>query len=433
MPSKHSKRAKTLSTLAVVCLSFGCSGVPHSITLNGSLAPGFEQVGTEFRNNFAKRGEIGAACAVYWRGTKVVDIWGGYRDKRSRAPWRDDTLVPLWSMTKGMSATCLAIARARGWLDYEKPVADYWPEFAQAGKGNITVRQLLSHQAALFMVDPFPLSLLENPEALTAFLAAQKPRWEPGTKHAYHAYSLGWYESALLLRVDPQHRTIGRFFQEEVARPLGVDLFIGLPRDVPDDRLAHVQFPGLFDMLFRVPERSKPFCRGLLDAKSLQARVLLNPKVPDISDRHFLSLENPAYMGVGQARAVARVYGALAMGGSELGIDPGTLSALQASEILPSGGPFDEVLRMNVSYSLGFLKPSEMTRFGSSDKAFGAPGASGDFGLADPDAQVGYAYATNLVGVSLGDERREKAVRDAVYACVGRLSARSPGSGSVIP
>jgi CubicO group peptidase (beta-lactamase class C family) len=415
------KQSKLVAACTLLLALFGCTTMPNEIICNGYIAPGFEQVGTEFRKNFTQRGEIGAAFVVYWRGTKVVDIWGGYRDKRSRAPWREDTLVPVWSMTKGMSAACMAIARARGWLDYEKPVAYYWPEFAQAGKEKITVRQLLSHQAALFMVDPFQLSLLENPDALAAFLAAQKPQWEPGTKHAYHAYSLGWYESALLRKVDPKHRTMGRFFQEEVAKPLAAELYIGLPRDVPDDRLARVEFPGLFDMLFRVPDKSKPFYKGLLDPKSLPARVLLNPKVPDVGDRYFLSLENPAYMGVGQARAVARVYSALAMGGSELGLDADTMSKLEAPEVPPTGGLFDEVMQMDVSYSMGFLKPSDTIRFGSSDKAFGAPGASGDFGFADPDAQIGYAYATSLVGVSLGDEPREKAIRDAVYDSISRL------------
>jgi CubicO group peptidase (beta-lactamase class C family) len=232
---------------------------------------------------------------------------------------------------------------------------------------------------------------------------------------------LGWYESALLRKIDPRHRTIGVFFQEEVAKPLGAEFYIGLPKDVPEERLARMEFPGIFAMLFQVPKKSRPFYKGLLDSKSLVSRVLLNPKVPNISDRNFLALENPGYMGVGQARAVARVYSALATGGSELGLDANTMSVLEAAEVPPSGGLYDEVLQMDVSYSSGFLKPSEMTRFGSSSKAFGTPGASGDFGFADPDTEIGFAYATSLIGLALGDEPREKAVRDAVYACVSRL------------
>jgi CubicO group peptidase (beta-lactamase class C family) len=189
--------------------------------LHGEVAPGFEDVETQFKKNFTERGELGAACAIYRRGKKVVDLWGGYRDEKTLAPWEEDTLALIFSMTKGMAAMAVAVAHSRGLLDYDEKVARYWPEFAQQGKESITVRQLLSHQAGLSAIDePLDLETIADPDALAKILARQKPAWEPGTRHGYHCWNLGWYQSELIRRVDPQHRSLGQFFQDEIARPL---------------------------------------------------------------------------------------------------------------------------------------------------------------------------------------------------------------------
>ncbi len=174
--------------------------VPTSLVL-GDVDEGYGPVADEFRRNFTERGEVGGACAVYKDGRKVVDLWGGYADGRTRRPWLEDTLVTVFSTTKGVSGLAIAVAHARGLIDYDEKVATYWPEFAQEGKADITVRQLLSHQAGLAAIDqPLTVPALADLDALAAALAAQKPAWTPGARHGYHGISLGWYEGELIRR-----------------------------------------------------------------------------------------------------------------------------------------------------------------------------------------------------------------------------------------
>src|SRR5689334_23721549 len=189
-------------------------------SISGFVKPGFESVRRAFINNFARRHELGGACAVFVHSDAAVDIWGGVRNKKTAEPWEHGTMVVVHSATKGLAAMTLAIAHSRGWLDYEERVCSYWPEFAQQGKGRITVRQLLAHQAGLFAIDePVDRSTVADLDRLATVLARQKPAWEPGTRQAYHALTLGFYEGELLRRVDPKHRSLGRFFQEEIASP----------------------------------------------------------------------------------------------------------------------------------------------------------------------------------------------------------------------
>src|SRR3954451_16686560 len=183
--------------------------------VHGDVDDGYGKVADAFRRNLSSGDEVGAAVAVYRDGRKVVDLWGGYRDGVTRAPWEQDTIVNVFSTTKGVASLAVAVAASRGWLDYDAKVADYWPEFAQAGKGDITVRQLTSHQAGLPVIDP-PLTLddLADPTKISAKLAAQVPAWTPGTRHGYHAITLGWYEGELIRRADPEGRSLGQFFAE---------------------------------------------------------------------------------------------------------------------------------------------------------------------------------------------------------------------------
>lgn len=209
--------------------------------IGGDVDEGYGKLADAFRANFAHGREVGAAVAVYRDGVKVVDLWGGYRDGVTTRPWRRDTIVNMFSTTKGVASLAVAVAAARGLIDYDTTVADYWPEFAQAGKADVTVRQLLSHQAGLPVLDaPLRLADLTDPERLSAVLAAQAPAWAPGTRHGYHAITLGWYESELLRHADPAGRTLGRFFADEVAAPLGLDLHIGLPASVDRDLVAQL-------------------------------------------------------------------------------------------------------------------------------------------------------------------------------------------------
>ena len=194
----------------------------------GEVEPGFEPVREAFGRNFSERDELGAACCAYVDGRKVVDLWGGVADRESQAPWQKDTLVLVFSTTKGMSALAVALAHSRGLIDYDERVATYWPEFARNGKGNVTVRQLLDHQAGLCAVDePLGPELLADPGRLAEILAAQRPAWEPGTRQGYHYLTLGLYENELLRRVDPRGRSLGQFLSEEILAPLGEEFYIG--------------------------------------------------------------------------------------------------------------------------------------------------------------------------------------------------------------
>jgi CubicO group peptidase (beta-lactamase class C family) len=399
-------------------------GSPGGAAVEGEVDEGYGAVADAFGRNLAERGEVGAACAVFAGGRPVVDLWGGHRDAARTRPWERDTMVPVFSTTKGMAALALAVAHSRGRFALDEPVASYWPEFAQHGKGRITVRQLLTHQAGLAAIDvPLDLDLLADPDRLGEILAAQAPRWEPGRFHGYHGQSLGWYQSQLVRRVDPGGRTLGRYFADEVAAPLGVEFHIGVPDEVPGDRIATFIENGPVASLLHVHELPLAFVLALLRPGSLTHRVFRNPKalarMADVNRRELLRLELPSVSGTGTARAVARAYGSFATGGHELGIDRRTIAELEASPCPPPGGPRDLVLRDDTAYGFGFMKAIGTFRFGSSDRAYGHDGIGGSFGFADPDRGLGYAYVMNRAGFAWQDDPREVALRTALYAVPG--------------
>ena len=390
--------------------------------VSGMVAPGFEDVRAEFERNFGERAEIGAAVAVYWRGEKVVDLWGGRRTPDGDEPWEQDTMVVVMSTTKGLSAMALAVANARGWLEHDAPVARYWPEFAQNGKGTITVRQLLGHEAGLVLLDEkLTLEQLRDLDYVARVLARQKPAWLPGTRHGYHTLTLGLYMQELIRRVDPARRTLGRFFHEEIARPLDVEFYIGLPREIPDDRLAKVRPLSLGRGLLAFRYTPLATTLRMVTPGSLLRRSFLGSHL-DMNDRRSLEIELPAGNGVGTARAIARAYSAVAAGGAEVGMTPDAFARLTAPPDVAR--PKDEVLGVPSWFSLGFLRPGPEVWFGSSQRAFGSPGAGGSFGLGDPDASLGYAYVMNRLDFYLTDDPREKALRDAVYRAIATPAAR---------
>lgn len=385
--------------------------------IHGFVSPGFEAVRDAFAENFSRRHELGAACCVYHRGEKVVDLWGGVRNKATGEPWQEDTMVLVYSTTKGLSAMTLAVAHSRGWLDYDERVCTYWPEFAQQGKETITVRQLLAHQAGLFVLDePVDRNLVADRDRLAAVLARQKPAWEPGTRQAYHAITLGFYESELLRRVDPQHRSLGQFFQDEIATPLGLDFYIRLPESIPNSRLAMLNNPSLIARLLGFPIR---LTLAALNRRSNISRALIGSLLPhDDQTIYARNLEIPAGGGVGTARAIAKAYSVFATGGCELGLKKATLDALSAPAIPPTHGFYDEcMMAADVRFSLGFLKPSPTWPFGN-ERSFGQPGSGGSLGFADPDAGIGYAYVTNQMGTAISGDPRDLALRNAVYSII---------------
>ena len=391
--------------------------------IHGFVNPGFEAVRDAFAENFSQRRELGAACCVYHKGEKVVDLWGGVRNKSTREPWQEDTMVLVYSTTKGLAAMTLAVAHSRGWLDYEERVCTYWPEFAQQGKETITVRQLLGHQAGLFVLDELvDKKLVADRDRLAAVLARQKPAWEPGTRQGYHAITLGFYEGELLRRVDPQHRSLGQFFQDEIASPLGLDFYIRLPESIPNSRLATLANPSPVAMLLGFPIR---FTLAAFNQRSKIRRALIGSDMPH-DERHIYArnLEVPAGGGVGTARAIAQAYSVFATGGRELELRRATLQLLSAPAIPPTHGFYDECLMGgDIRFSLGFMKPSPMLPFGN-EHSFGHPGSGGSFGFADPDAGIGYAYVTNQMGTSLPCDPRDLVLRNAVYSVISQHQSR---------
>ena len=386
--------------------------------VQGQVSPGFEPVRAAFAGNFTRRRELGGACCAYYFGEKVVDLWGGVRNEQTDDPWERDTMVIVHSATKGLAGMTLAIAHSRHWLDYDERVSTYWPEFAQQGKECITVRQLLAHQAGLFALDePVTRSLVCDLDRLAAVLARQKPAWEPGTRQAYHAITLGFYESELLRRIDPRHRSLGQFFHDEIAAPLGLDVHIKLPEDIPNSRLATMTRPSWVDIL-----RGFPF-RLALDAmnpRSNISRALRGSELPlDPPHVYARNLEIPSGGAVGTAGAIAQAYSVFATGGRELGLRRETLDLLAAPAVPPARGFYDECMKTEgIPFSLGFMKSTPALPFGS-PLSFGSPGAGGALGFADPAAGIGYAYVTNRMGTRLTGDPRDVALRSALYAAIG--------------
>ena len=385
--------------------------------VEGNVSRGFEVVRETFAENFSRRHELGGACCAFVRGEKVVDLWGGIRNKLSGEPWEKDTMVIVYSATKGLAAMTLAIAHSRGWLDYEEQVCAYWPEFAQQGKKRITVRQLLAHQAGLFELDePIDRNLLMDLDHLAAVLARQRPAWEPGTRQAYHAITLGFYESELLRRVDPEHRSLGQFFQDEIATPLGLDIYIRLPETIPNSCLATIAQPSLMEIVRGFGLR---FALEAMNRRSKIVRALRGSELPHDDKRIYArNLEVPSGGGVATARAIAHAYSVFATGGQELGLRKETLNLLAAPAISPARGFYDECMRVDgVQFSLGFMKPSQTWSFGSAN-SFGSPGAGGSLGFADPEAGIGYAYVTSQMGTRLTGDPRDVALRNALYSAI---------------
>ncbi|MGI9611887.1 MAG: serine hydrolase domain-containing protein [Acidimicrobiales bacterium] len=389
------------------------------VAVHGEVADGYGVVADEFRRNFTDRKELGAAVAVVRDGKTVVDLWGGHRDKKRTKPWERDTLTTVFSTTKGMAATAMAVAHSRGLFDLEAPVAAYWPEFAQSGKEEVTVRQLLEHEAGLAALDIGQLDIetVADDDRLGRILAAQEPNWVPGSAWGYHAWTLGWYESQILRRVDPQGRTIGRFFADEVAQRLGIEFYIGLPNSVDLDRLAELVGGGILMQALHAHQTPWPLLRRLTNPRSLTFKAFNSGprgrKLSDLNQPKLLAVELPSVNGTGTVRALAKVYGDLATGGSGLAISQATLQELER----PKTPAVDQIFGLESAFRFGFMKPFPILPFGSSPRAYGHTGAGGSFAFADPETGTGYAYAMNRAGYSLPTDPREIALREAAARC----------------
>ncbi|MGW2074947.1 serine hydrolase domain-containing protein [Streptomyces sp. NPDC001953] len=399
--------------------------------IGGGVDEGFGPLADEFARNFTERGEIGAAFAVYQDGRKVVDLWGGYRNGNRRTPWAEDTIVTVYSSTKGVAGLLIARARDRGQIDYDRPVADYWPEFAAHGKSAITIRQLLAHQAGLSaLARPITLAELRDPILLDALLADAVPLWTPGSRHGYHAATIGFYEDALLRRVDPRHRSLGTVLTEDV-RPQGAEFYIGVRGDVDRERIATVHGFDNAELAEHIDEMPAAFVAALNDPTTLTGRTFTTNQatggVEAVNQPEVLALELPSGNGTGQVRSIAALYSDALNGGPLLGLTPGTLDELAAPAVDPTEGRRDLVLHVDTRYSLGFWKPFPTFRFGSDDgRAFGCPGAGGSFAFADPATGISFAYAPNRSGFRIWDDPRELALRDTLFHTVLGQAGQRP-------
>ena len=390
--------------------------------IHGYVSTGFEEVKEEFARNFTERDEIGAACAVYYKGEKVVDLWGGVKDRKTKELWEENTVVQVFSTTKGMALLVLAKLHSDGLLDYSKRVSTYWPEFAQHGKQNITVEQLITHKAGLVLLErPIKVSELDNYTLLSELLEDAEPMWEPGKKHGYHSATIGLYIQQLVRRIDPKGRTIGQYFQEEIAGPLNIEFWIGIPDDFEKRRLAELKMISPIAGIFNLGKPPKGLAKKLINPWSLMNKSFSSIKNDTENSFEEMKYENPAGGGVGTARALAKVYGALASGGEELNISPETISFISKFTDEPADGIKDEVMGWeSLGSSGGYAKPDQLFDFGS-ESAFGFTGSGGSFAFADPMHKCGYAYVMNKMDFYGMNDPREVALREAMYKCILKI------------
>jgi CubicO group peptidase (beta-lactamase class C family) len=375
--------------------------------VHGSCDPRFAGVRDVFAEHLAAGLETGASVALAIDGRVVVDLWGGFADEARTRPWQRDTIVNLYSTTKGLAALCAHVLADRGALDLDAPVARYWPEFAAAGKEGVVVRHLLCHQAGLAGLRR-DLSLAELCDWKTTCeaLAAETPWWEPGTAHGYHALTFGHLVGEVLRRIDG--RTLGAFFRDEVAGPLGADLHIGLGAE-HDARVAEL-----------IPPPANPIAQATAaDPRSLFARALANPapNPRDTAGRLWRGAEIPAANGHGNARALARVYAALARGGELDGVRLCAPATLARAATVHASGP-DKVLLLPMHWGLGYVVNADRALYGPNAGSYGHTGYGGSFGFADPDGKLGMGYAMNRMAATLAGEPRGAALVAAAYACL---------------
>ena len=380
--------------------------------INGTVAPGFERVKDAFAANFQNHGEVGAAFSLYHRGVKVVDLWGGVADPESGRPWAKDSIVMVFSSTKGATAVCAHLLAQRGELDLDEPVATYWPEFAAAGKKDIPVRWLLSHRVGLPVFDE-PITVEEflawEPPVKT--LAAQRPAWEPGTTHGYHAGTYGWLVGEVVRRISG--KSVGTFFADEVAGPLGLDFWIGLPES-EESRVVPVASVDLSEGAMdeqALTKRRRDLLAASRDPDSLLAKPATTGPL-DPNTRAFRAAELPAGNGVADARSLARMYASLIGDGVD-GIRLLNDETVARATTEQSNGR-DEVLKIQTRFGLGFELNLPHGHLGQ-EGAFGHSGAGGSLAFADPNAEIAFAYVMNQMHLVASDDPRTLSLITAVH------------------
>lgn len=396
--------------------------------VHGSCDPKFQQVRQEFEKNFRERGEVGASICVKVRGETVVDLWGGVARQDTQAPWKEDTVSIVFSSTKGATALCAHILVSRGKLDLDAPVAKYWPEFAQAGKANIPVKMLLNHQAGLPAVrTPLPQGAYANWDLWVNALAKEEPFWEPGTRNGYHALTIGWLVGEVVRRVSG--KSLGTFFKDEVATPLGLDFWIGLPED---------KEPRVAPMIEAAPDTNSLLYKELITKGSLASLAILNSGgymgvKAEFDTRAAHAAEIGGAGGITNARGLAGMYAPLSCGGSLKGVQLVNSDTLARMGSVASATGKDAVLVLPTRFALGFMKSMDNRQAPAgiqesaiiSEAAFGHVGAGGSLGFADPAAEMSFGYTMNRMGAGTLLTDRGQSLVDATYRSLGCQSNAS--------
>ena len=389
----------------------------------GWTAAGFEGVREAFEANLAQGLEVGAAFAAYHRGRPVVDVWGGVAERETGRPWEEDTIVLVFSTTKGVTAICASLLEQDGMLDTDAPVVRYWPEFGKNGKEDIPVSYLLSHQAGLAWVDgEMTAEEALSWEPVIEALQNQHPHWHPGTQHGYHATTYGWLVGEVIRRA--AGRTVGTYLREEIAGPLGLDLWIGLPEaeerrvspvismlpeGVSVDSLAN---PGDDPVLAMIAQFLGP---GTMLGKALYAPGGALADQDIWNSRAMRATELPSANGVSDARSLARLYGACVsdVDGIRL-LEPAQLARATAER---TEGPNQVLLGLDIQFGLGFMVRSSIIPLGG-PASFGHFGAGGSVGWADPDAEMAFGYVMNRMDLGLAGDVRSTRLIEACYAAI---------------
>ena len=378
----------------------------ETVEIHGEVAPGFESVRDSFAKNFASGTELGASFAAQREGEILVDIWAGHRDAAARLPWERDTLTTVYSTTKGIAALVCAVLVDRGALDYDAPVSQYWPEFGGNGRDAVSVAMLLSHQAGLSALrEPVTEPEFYEPGPLLARLLAQEPLFEPGSASGYHALTHGPLVGELVRRACGE--SLGSFLRREICEPLAADFFIGLPEEL-EPRVAEVVTPPRkrSGLGFKYPSEV---------AKLALANPGARPETPNT--REWRAAEVASVNGQGCAAGLARIYAALAAGGTLDGTKILSRATIEKGSTSQIAGK-DLVLGFPMDWACGWLRNYYGVIYGPNKDAFGHSGYGGSFGFADPRARIGVGYVPNRLAANMvGDKRALRLVR-ALYGCI---------------
>ena len=421
--------------------------------LKGHIDPGYALIARAFVENFEQDDEIGASLCVYHEGRRVAGIWAGFRDGQARGsekkrndrnerldgdkrqdasnrePWEEDTVVPMFSSTKAVAASCMAICHSRGLFDYGDRVSDYWKEFGSNGKQEITIAQLLQHRAGLSAIDrKLSMEMIRDRERLEGIIAEQKPAWNPGERQGYHCWTIGWYISALLARIDPKKRRLKEFLEDEILPHIDGDIRIGIDGSYDFSRIAILKpfskRRGMFAMPF-------VFVKEFFNPWSLTFRTMLNPAFvgnhANFNRRDVLELEFGSGGGIGNARGLASLFHGLTTPGHPLCLGRKTLDYLTGYPDPPTGATgksvtngFEDIVLKQDAFVFhgGFMKPTERHNFSRNRSAFGGFGAGGSFVVSDPVEKLTYAYTMNSMSEEMMNMKKEVRIREAVYEVI---------------